>query len=69
MVDIVEEIDLAQLQAYMEKQTVLPAVYKKKDLLIYAVGIGCTEDKFTYEMCGGLVVTKRKQHEISPVCS
>ena len=54
MSNVVEEIDLKELQKYMATQTVLPARYKKKDLLIYAVGIGCTEDKFTYELCGGL---------------
>ena len=48
-----EELNVARLQAYMASPTVLPAAYKKKDLLIYAVGIGCTEDKFTYELCGG----------------
>jgi len=28
----------------------VPVSYKKKDLLIYAVGIGCEEERFTYEL-------------------
>lgn len=43
-------MDLARLADYMATPIVLPASYKKKDVLIYAVGIGCTEDRFLYEL-------------------
>jgi len=39
-------LDAAQ---YMDKPNVLQVSYNKKDLLIYAVGIGCDEERFTYE--------------------
>ena len=35
-----EALDVGALEEYMAEPTVLPAFYKKKDLLIYAVGIG-----------------------------
>jgi len=42
----------AQLDAaaYLGNPVNLPVTYNKKDLLIYAVGIGCDEERFTYEL-------------------
>ena len=83
-----EALDVGALEEYMAEPTVLPAFYKKKDLLIYAVGIGerphrqhhpspslrssalllsgCTEDKFTYELCGGPVGEETNRFEMFP---
>ena len=34
-----ENLDISALEAYMASPVVLPASYKKKDLLVYALGI------------------------------
>ena len=38
------------MQQYLDPKysTVLPVSFNKKDLLIYAVGIGCNDEKWVY---------------------
>ena len=35
---------------YLPKQVTLPVSFKKKDLLTYAIAVGCDEEKFVYTL-------------------
>lgn len=43
-------VDLAGLTDFIKNPIVVPVSYKKKDILIYAVAVGCDEERWVYEL-------------------